>query len=122
MGAARNSAAPRSTTDVFTAGNWAFRRPRHAGFVDIGWSGGRASLDLDGSFAGRRVDSDFASLVPAMVENDEYALWGLRGSLQLARAIAVTGAIENLFNSDHMDPLGYPVLGRAVRIGVRTRW
>jgi vitamin B12 transporter len=111
-----------STSPVFKAGNWAFRRPRHSGFADLAWSGRRAALGLDGAFVGRRVDSDFKSLEPPMLENDGYALWNLRGSLQVTRAFALTAAIDNLADSDHMDPLGYPVLGRAARVGVRTKW
>jgi outer membrane cobalamin receptor len=111
-----------STSPVFTPGNWAFRRPRHAGFADVAWIGGRGSLDLIGSFVGRRVDSDFSSLVPPMVENDGYALWALRGSLRLTHAIAATIALDNLTDTAKMDPLGYPMLGRAVRVGVRTKW
>jgi outer membrane cobalamin receptor len=111
-----------STSPVFTPGNWAFRRPRHSGFTDVAWIGGRASLDLIGSFVGRRVDSDFSSLVPPMVENDGYALWAVRGSVQLTHAIAATFALDNLTDSAKMDPLGYPMLGRAVRVGIRTKW
>jgi vitamin B12 transporter len=111
-----------SSSAVFEAGNWAFRRPRHSGYAGLSWSGGRASIDLSGSFVGRRVDSDFSSLVPAIVENSRYALWDLRGSLTVTRAIALTAAIDNLTDSDHMDPLGYAVLGRAVRVGIRTKW
>jgi outer membrane cobalamin receptor len=77
---------------------------------------------LSGSLVGRRVDSDFSSLVPPMTENERFGLWSLRGSVQLARAIAVTGAIDNLTDSDHMDPLGYPALGRGGRIGLRVKW
>jgi vitamin B12 transporter len=111
-----------SASAVFKAGNWAFRRPRHSGFAGLSWTGGRVAVELSGSFVGRRVDSDFSSLVPPIVENGRYALWDARGSLQLTRAIALTGAIDNLAGSAHMDPLGYPALGRAVRIGVRTKW
>jgi len=111
-----------STSPVFKAGNWAFRRPRHSGFAGVSWTGTRAAIDLSGSLVGRRVDSDFSSLAPPMLENSRYALWDLRGSLQLTRVIAFTGAVDNLTDSDHMDPLGYPVLGRAIRVGVRTKW
>jgi len=111
-----------STSPVFKAGNWAFRRPRHSGFAGVSWMGTRAAIDLSGSLVGRRVDSDFSSLAPPMLENSRYALWDLRGSLQLTRVIAFTGAVDNLTDSDHMDPLGYPVLGRAIRVGVRTKW
>ena len=111
-----------SSSPVYKTGNRAFRRPRHSGFVDIAWLGSRASIDLSGSLVGRRVDSDFSALVPPMLENEGFALWALRGSAQLMRALAVTAAIDNLTGSDHMDPLGFPVLGRAARIGLRAKW
>jgi outer membrane cobalamin receptor len=111
-----------SSNAVFKAGNPAFRRPRHSGFAGVSWTDSRVAVELNGSFAGRRVDSDFSSLVPAMTSNEGYALWNVRGSFQLTSVFAVTGAIDNLGGSDHMDPLGYPVLGRAARIGVRTKW
>lgn len=111
-----------STSAVFKAGNWAFRRPRHSGFLGLAWNGARASIELSGTFAGRRVDSDFSSLVPAILENGKYAQWDLRASGRLTRALSLTAAIDNLTDSDRMDPLGYPVLGRAVRFGVRARF
>ena len=57
-----------------------------------------------------------------MLENEGFTLWALRGSFQVTRAIAVTAAVDNLTDSDNMDPLGYPVLGRAARIGLRAKW
>ena len=111
-----------SASAVFTAGNWAFRRPRHAGFVDLAWNGARASIDLAGTLVGRRVDSDFASLVPAISFNDRYASWDLRASWRFTRQLTLTGAVDNLTNADRMEPLGYPALSRAIRFGVRARF
>ncbi|HYT75832.1 MAG TPA: TonB-dependent receptor, partial [Vicinamibacterales bacterium] len=114
-----------STSDfspVFKVGNPAFRRPRHSAFVDVAWNGARASVDLAGSFVGQRVDSDFSSLDPPIEINDGYAQWDLRASLRLTRTLSLTGAIDNLSDSRHMEPLGYPVLGRAVRLGLRARF
>lgn len=111
-----------STSAVFKVGNAAFRRPRHSGFVNLAWNGARGSIDLSGSLVGGRVDSDFASLVPAITFNERYTAWDLRASARLTRALSLTGAIDNLTDSDRMEPLGYPVLGRAVRLGVRARF
>ena len=111
-----------STSPVFKAGNWAFRRPRHSGFLNLAWTGARASIDLRGAFSGRRVDSDFSSLVPAILENGGYAQWDIRAIARLTRVFSLTGAIDNLTDSDHMEVLGYPVLGRAIRFGVRARF
>jgi vitamin B12 transporter len=111
-----------STSAVFAQGNWAFRRPRHSGFVTLAWAGARASIDLSGAIVGRKVDSDFSSFVPAITENKGYAAWDLRGSVRLTRTLSGTLAIDNLTDSDHMEPLGYPVLGRAFRAGIRARF
>ena len=111
-----------STSPVFKAGNWAFRRPRHSGFVGVAWNGARGSIDLSGSLVGRRVDSDFSSLVPTILENQGYRSWDVRASWNVSRVLSATVAVDNLFDSDHMEPLGYPVLGRAVRAGLRARF
>jgi vitamin B12 transporter len=107
---------------VFAAGNPAFRRPRHSGFVDLSWNGARGSAGLTGSVIGRQADSDFSSLEPPILFNDGRALWGARASARLARRLDVTLAIDNLTDARYMEPLGYPALGRAVRAGLRSRW
>jgi vitamin B12 transporter len=111
-----------STNKVFQVGNGAFRRPRHSGFLDLAWTGARASLDLSGTFSGRRVDSDFSSLQLPIESNGGYAQWDIRAIARLTKWFSLTGAIDNLTDSDRMDPLGYPVLGRAIRFGVRARF
>lgn len=111
-----------STSAVFRAGNTAFRRPRHSGFVNLAWGGARGSIDLSGALVGGRVDSDFSSLVPAITFNERYTSWDLRASARVTRVFSLTAAIDNLTDSDRMEPLGYPVLGRAFRFGVRARF
>jgi outer membrane cobalamin receptor len=90
--------------------------------MGLAWNGARASLDVSGTFSGRRVDSDFSSLVPAIVENDGFAQWDVRATARLTRMLSLTGAIDNLTDSNRMEPLGYPILGRAIRFGVRARF
>jgi outer membrane cobalamin receptor len=111
-----------SSSAVFKVGNAAFRRPRHSGFVNLAWNGARGSIDLSGSLVGERVDSDFSSFVPAITLNGRYTSWDLRASVLVTRVLSLTGAIDNLTDSDRMEPLGYPVLGRALRFGVRARF
>ena len=107
---------------AFAVDNWAFRRPRHSGFVDLSWNGARGSLTLMGSLVGRQVDSDFSSLEPAILFNDRRGVWDLRGSARLVRRLDVTLAIDNVNGARYMEPLGYPGLGRAVRAGTRIRF
>ena len=105
---------------VFQVGQWLFRRPRHSGFAGVGWQHDRLTVDLNAVFVGRRVDSDFSSLVPAMVENDGYGLWDLRASYRLTGQLGIIGAIDNMFDADYMEPLGYAALGRAARVGLKV--
>ena len=80
------------------------------------------SADLRGTFIGRRVDSDFSSLVPAIVENTGYATWDAGASYRLAPPVTIYLRIENLANRDYMDPLGYPAWQRTARAGARLQW
>ncbi len=105
---------------VFAVGNWLFRRPRHAGFAELSWTDRRVSLDLFGSIVGERVDSDFSALVPPINVNDGHSRWDVRASCDITRGLAVTVAIDNLTDAEYMEPLGYPALGRAVRVGIRA--
>jgi outer membrane cobalamin receptor len=57
-----------------------------------------------------------------MVSNGRYAQWDLRAMIALTRTLSLTGTIDNLSDSRRMEPLGYPVLGRAIRFGVRARF
>jgi outer membrane cobalamin receptor len=109
-------------SDVYKVGNPALRRPRHSGFVDLAWNGAKASVSLNGSFIGERSDTDFSALLPPLLVNAAYADWDLRASVRLTSALAVTAAVDNLFNSDHMEPLGYPVLSRGARVGLRVHF
>jgi vitamin B12 transporter len=105
---------------VFGVGQWLFRRPRHSGFAEVSWIDRRVSLDLFGSIVGQRVDSDFSALEPPITINQGHTTWDVRASYELSRRLAVTAAIDNLANADYMEPLGYPALGRAFRVGIRA--
>jgi outer membrane cobalamin receptor len=112
-----DSTAP--TNPVFRVGSGLFRRPRHSGFGEVAWTHDRIAVSLAGIFVGRRVDSDFSSLQPPIIENDGYALWDLRASYRVSAILSVVGAVDNLGNADYMEPLGYPALGRTARVGLR---
>jgi outer membrane cobalamin receptor len=111
-----------STNPVFAVGAWAFRRPRHSGFFEVIATADRLSVDLQGTFIGRRSDSDFSSLVPPIVENTAYSTWDGGASYRVAAPITLYLRIENLADRDYMDPLGYPAWRRTARAGARLAW
>ena len=107
-------------SEVFAVGQWAFRRPRHSGFVEAAWVKGPLAFDLRGTTIGRFVDSDFSSLSPAFTENPGRTTWDGRASYTLRRGVTALFAVDNLSNRDYQEPLGYLTLRRAVRLGVRV--
>jgi vitamin B12 transporter len=109
-------------SDVLAAGQWALRRPRHMGQVQVFLDRGRWSLDVAGQLQGKRNDSDFSSLVPAITSADGYGLW--RAQLQAKVTTQATAYIrvENLTDVDYMEPLGYPAWRRTMHAGVRFRF
>jgi vitamin B12 transporter len=105
---------------VFAEGQWLFRRPRHSGYAEVALTSGPATISLAGTFTGRRVDSDFSALDPAITSNPGHSVWDLRAAYRISRRLSLTLAGDNLANASYMDPLGYPALGRVFRAGARV--
>jgi outer membrane receptor protein involved in Fe transport len=80
----------------------------------------RVTFDLNGTFIGRFVDSDFGLFNPPLTENPGHASWETRLSIELARQLSVLLSIDNLTNTDYSEPFGYQPLGRLVRAGARV--
>ena len=111
-----------SFSPVFAVGQWAFRRPRHSGFVQGSWAWQRVTADVSGTMIGRFVDSDFSSLEPGILENAGRTLWNARASYRLTRALTGIVSVDNVTGRDYQEPLGYLALQRSVRAGVRVQF
>jgi vitamin B12 transporter len=109
-----------SSSPIFAAGNPLYRRPRHSGSLQFGFTAARASASLGGVFVGSRVDTDFN--FPSVSSNAGYATWNASGEFRVARRTAVFITLDNLADRDYMEPFGYPALGRTVRAGIRARF
>jgi outer membrane receptor protein involved in Fe transport len=109
-----------SSSPIFAAGRSLYRRPRHSGSVQAGYTRGRVALGLGGVFVGSRVDTDFN--FPTISSNAGYVVWHANGELQLPSRTAGFVVVENLANREYMEPLGYRGLGRTFRAGVRARF
>ncbi len=108
-----------STFDpVFTKGQELFRRPRHAGHVDLSWRPGRWMLGATGIFVGSRVDSDFMSM--GMTRNKGYSILNLLASYRLFNGTSIYLAVNNATNEDFMEILGYPALRANFRLGLQA--
>lgn len=102
------------------------RRPRHSGAFDISWVDRRFDLTLDGSIVGRRRDIDPVSgarfdLSGRPFFNDGYAKVNLAGSYHVTRSLTAFARVENLFNEDYEEILGFPAQRLNFSVGLRLR-
>jgi vitamin B12 transporter len=104
---------------LFAPGQWAFRRPRNSGSIGATFEWQRLSGDVNGTFIGRFVDSDFGLFNPPFTESPGHTTWETRVSLALTREVSAVLSIDNLTNADYSEPFGYQPLGRLVRVGAR---
>lgn len=107
-------------SDALAAGRWALRRPRHSGQAQVLIDRGRLSADVGAAWTGRRNDSDFSSLVPALTDAPGYTLWRGQLAWQLVPQARVFVRVENLTDVEYMEPLGYPAWRRTVHAGLRV--
>ena len=112
-----DSTSPSSA--VLKSGQQLFRRPKHSGYAGITWHDARLTADLEGSYVGAYVDSDF-TFTPAMLVGGDYSSWNARFAYKLTSKLSATAAVDNLTNAHYMQPLGYPALERAWRAGLRV--
>ena len=109
-----------------------FRRPPHTGFVTATYSTGKLAGLLTAAFASRSDDSDFLGgydlnggdslLLPNRNLDFGYAKIDLGGSYQLFNWLGIYAQAENLTNSQHIAPIGYPSLPFNVRGGLKIQW
>ena len=76
---------------------------------------------FSGYFSGQRTDSDFLFLgLPPRTPG--YARFDLSTSYYFGHGVSWYVRAQNLFDKQYQDALGYPALGREVRIGTNFRF
>jgi outer membrane receptor protein involved in Fe transport len=105
---------------LFAVGQWAFRRPRHSGSIGATVTWGRASVDVNGIFVGRFVDSDCGLFDPPLTENPGHSTWDARVAWRITSQVTGMLIADNLTNEDYSEPFGYQPLRRVIRAGVRV--
>jgi vitamin B12 transporter len=97
------------------------RRPRHsANLAATGTIGGfDAGAAL--SYVGRRGDTDFNVFPERKVTLDDYVLASLKLGWRLTSSIEAYARVENLFDADYEDVIGYSTPGRTFYAGIRLR-
>jgi vitamin B12 transporter len=121
--------SPNSTDPALMAGSGLIRRPLHSGSLILNAAFRKLNVNLAGYFTGMRPDSDFLSFRigglcfgPCLSRNPGYARFDLATSYDVGRGITTYLRAANFFDKQYQDAMGYPALGRDVRVGLNYRF
>ncbi len=109
-----------------------FRHAPHTGFVTASYTSGKLTGIFNSAFSSRSDDSTYLAyddvnggnslLLPNRNLDWGYAKLDLGGSYNLFNWLKVYARAENLTNSRHIAPIGYPSLPFNLRAGLRIEW
>jgi vitamin B12 transporter len=109
-----------------------FRRAPHTGFISATFASKKISGVFSAAFASRSDDSTYlpysdenggnSLLLPNRNLDYGYAKLDLGGSYQLFSWMDIYAQADNLVNSQHIAPIGYPSLPFNIHAGLRLRW
>ncbi len=112
--------SPNASDPALVPGNHLIRRPVHSGSVALLAAWRRISGSFAGYFTGQRTDTDFLGL--GMTRTAGYTRFDLSTTYYVGRGISTYVRAQNLFDKQYQDALGYPALGREVRVGMNFRF
>ena len=115
-----------STGAQFQPGQPLLRRPKHSGFVRVGYTAARATASVDVRIVGQRHDSPFTGLSTVATSqavditvNPGYTVAGLGLDYAFTDAVSAFVRIDNLADEQYETALGYPGMPRSAYLGVR---
>ena len=111
--------APNAFDPSETPGNHLVRRPVNSGTLSAIAAWHRVAFTMSGYFTGQRTDSDFLGL--GLNHTTGYARFDLATRYQFTRNVSAYFRAVNLFDKQYQDALGYPALGRELRLGMNYR-
>jgi vitamin B12 transporter len=109
--------APNAFDPALVPGQRLFRRPVHMGNIFLAATFSRWSASFSGAFVGPRTDSDFLGL--GITRNAGYARFDFTTRVAIRRGVEAFGRVENLFDREYQEVLGYRALRRTFRGGMK---
>jgi vitamin B12 transporter len=113
-------ASPNAFDPSQIPGNRLLRRSPHSGSLTMNAAFHQLNISLAGYFSGVRTDSDFLNL--GFTRNPGYARFDISTRYNFSYGLSVYARATNLFDKFYQDALGYPALGRDVRLGINYRF
>jgi vitamin B12 transporter len=101
-------------------GNHLLRRPLNSGNLWLSTNVHRLNFNLGAYFTGVRTDSDFDGL--GITRNPGYARFDFATSYNIGRGLSFYGRVTNLLDKQYQEAVGFPALGRDVRLGLNYRF
>jgi vitamin B12 transporter len=101
-------------------GNRLFLRPLNSANLIFNAKFRKTNWNLAGTYVGRRTDSDFLGL--GYTSTPSYVRWDFATVLPIHYGFGITARVENLFDKQYQDAIGYPALGRSYLLGMRYVW
>ena len=95
------------------------RRPRHSANIIATGSIGAFELGASLAYVGERQDTDFDVFPAEKVALGDYGLASLNVAYQVTPALQAYARVENAFDADYQDVVGYNTPGRTVYAGLR---
>lgn len=97
------------------------RRPRHSGGIVLDQQV-RPGIDLNLSyrFAGERRDNDFSTWPATPVTLDGYGIVNVAANWKITPNIQLFGRVDNLFDTNYEEILGYGTVGITGYLGIRV--
>ena len=105
----------------FRAGDPLLRRPRHSGDVAITWISRKWNARWSTEAVGRRADSDFFAYQVPLTSNPGYSVSDGALTYEFTRFGSAYIRVENIFDRDYQEVLGYLALRRSFVAGTRIR-
>ena len=96
------------------------RRPRSTANVAARGDSGRFRWSASLAYVGARRDTDFDLFPAATVRLDDYLLGSLRLGWRILPELELYARLENGFDADYQDVVGYNTPGRTVHAGLRV--
>lgn len=109
------------TSFPFRPGDPLLRRPRHSGDVSLTWTSRNWTARWSSRAVGRRADSDFFTHTVPLTRNAGYGVSDAAFTYVFGRPVSAFVRLENIFDHQYQEVLGYRALGRSVVVGTQVR-
>ncbi|MGA8145378.1 MAG: TonB-dependent receptor [Candidatus Acidiferrales bacterium] len=113
-------AAPNAFDPTLAPGNRLFHRPLHSANLVMNARWRQMNWNLAGTYVGRATDSDFFGL--GFTSNPSWVRWDVAATIPVRYGFSVTSRVENIFDRQYQDAVGYAALGRNFRLGMKYVW